>query len=250
MEAIAGPELRELSPAEGRLTVFKRAYELVDDEFGQVSKSEKIKIAEALQRIALLLWRLQDGKGRDPLPKTVRYSLAMSGTLYCWICGVRFSPLAVRAFIEGRKLQGRAHLLVDFIYPRGRNKADLSITVDHIRPVAAGGTNDPDNLRLCCSWCNTIKSDSLDIYRYTGYRGEYSHSTLGDFALPNLGWVVRLLAVSNGCFVCGLDQSKRPMVVAAGGAVRKLNPAYLRTYCEDCDPWKDDRMVPVSSLPR
>jgi 5-methylcytosine-specific restriction endonuclease McrA len=31
--------------------------------------------------------------------------------------------------------------------------------VDHIIPVAAGGTNDPENLTAACARCNQLKSD-------------------------------------------------------------------------------------------
>lgn len=34
-------------------------------------------------------------------------------------------------------------------------------TVDHIIPVAKGGTDDPDNLVACCRRCNFSKRDKL-----------------------------------------------------------------------------------------
>ena len=33
--------------------------------------------------------------------------------------------------------------------------------IDHIVPVALGGTNDPDNLALACPACNLYKSNAL-----------------------------------------------------------------------------------------
>ena len=34
-------------------------------------------------------------------------------------------------------------------------------TIDHIIPLSKGGTNDPDNLQPCCSFCNKAKDDSV-----------------------------------------------------------------------------------------
>lgn len=33
------------------------------------------------------------------------------------------------------------------------------LTVDHFRPTAKGGNDDPDNLIYCCSRCNLYKLD-------------------------------------------------------------------------------------------
>jgi 5-methylcytosine-specific restriction endonuclease McrA len=35
--------------------------------------------------------------------------------------------------------------------------------VDHIIPLAKGGTNEPDNICLSCPTCNLQKSDRLDF---------------------------------------------------------------------------------------
>lgn len=37
--------------------------------------------------------------------------------------------------------------------------ASLDLTIDHIRPLSRGGTNDPTNLRLLCRSCNSRKGD-------------------------------------------------------------------------------------------
>ena len=34
-------------------------------------------------------------------------------------------------------------------------------TIDHIIPLSKGGTNDPENLQACCSFCNKAKDDSV-----------------------------------------------------------------------------------------
>lgn len=252
VEAVTGPELNHMSLPEARLTVFRRAYELVGEEFSHVNIRQRQATARKLQEIALALWRMRNSSERTPIARSNRYALIVSfkgSQPYCWICGVRFSSPAIDAFVDARKFQGTLQPFVDFTYPRGRNKSDLAITVDHLLPVSAGGDNDLDNLRLSCSWCNISKSDALDIYRPSSYRGEYTHPYLGEFRLPSYGWIARLLAMANGCSRCGSGQEEGPLVVAATSGVRQLNPAYLRTYCDSCDPWREWRMVTARSLP-
>jgi DNA-directed RNA polymerase subunit RPC12/RpoP len=58
----------------------------------------------------------------------------------CWYCGFRFGD------------------------------ADRRCTVDHVRPVSLGGTNDLANLRLACTYCNGRRARFPD--------GEYERSGL------------------------------------------------------------------------
>ena len=37
--------------------------------------------------------------------------------------------------------------------------ADTELTIDHVVPLARGGTNEPENLQLLCSECNQLKGD-------------------------------------------------------------------------------------------
>lgn len=41
----------------------------------------------------------------------------------------------------------------------GRSAPDVALNVDHVFPVAKGGTNDPDNLVTACFECNNGKAD-------------------------------------------------------------------------------------------
>jgi 5-methylcytosine-specific restriction endonuclease McrA len=43
----------------------------------------------------------------------------------------------------------------------GQSSPDVVLHVDHIKPVAKGGTNDRSNLTTACSACNSGKSDSV-----------------------------------------------------------------------------------------
>lgn len=49
--------------------------------------------------------------------------------------------------------------VVDIAGPGGRANR---LTIDHVIPVSAGGSNDLDNLRVCCKGCNTDKGNALD----------------------------------------------------------------------------------------
>jgi len=64
------------------------------------------------------------GGRRIPVPQDVRWTVFMRDGYRCVACG---SP--------------------------------LDLTIDHIHPVAWGGTNDPSNLRTLCRSCNSVKGD-------------------------------------------------------------------------------------------
>lgn len=54
------------------------------------------------------------------------------------------------------------------IYERDENKCKdcgsvEDLTIDHILPVVAGGTNDPNNLQTLCFKCNQLKSSRYKI---------------------------------------------------------------------------------------
>ena len=64
-------------------------------------------------------------------------------------------PPAVRQYVFER----------DGYQCKGCHKIDLlakSLQVDHILPLARGGTNDFSNLQTLCSQCNLQKSDKID----------------------------------------------------------------------------------------
>lgn len=43
----------------------------------------------------------------------------------------------------------------------GHSAPDVKLQVDHVIPVAHGGTNDPDNLTTACEMCNRGKHDAI-----------------------------------------------------------------------------------------
>lgn len=65
----------------------------------------------------------------------------------------------------------------------GNKSPDVPITIDHVVPVALGGSNDPDNLVAACRDCNsgkaaippdapTVEDVSADAFRYAKCRRE------------------------------------------------------------------------------
>jgi len=54
----------------------------------------------------------------------------------------------------------------------GKGRDDqVELTVDHITPVAAGGTNDPDNLQTLCKPCNSEKRATTERHPRRPRRG-------------------------------------------------------------------------------
>ena len=58
----------------------------------------------------------------------------------------------------------------------GQSAPDVVLHVDHVKPVANGGTNSLDNLVAACSACNGGKSDTEISKNTTENRVEFHHS--------------------------------------------------------------------------
>lgn len=60
----------------------------------------------------------------------------------------------------------------------------LSATVDHIIPLAKGGTNDAGNLQLAHWCCNRQKSDKMEIENRVGDGSKGKRKVLNNRVLP------------------------------------------------------------------
>lgn len=118
------------------------------------------------------LWRKHQGK------RPAAYSCALCGDTVSLMepgTGERLRSTRSRLCASCRR-QSRFGVTVEFL--AGRDGTDCSIcgeqidmavrrssgslfypSIDHVKPRALGGTNDPDNLALAHFWCNAVKSD-------------------------------------------------------------------------------------------
>lgn len=166
----------------------------------------------------------------------------------CYLCGSEFSDKSIARFrrLETAPLLG--FILVDMFFPRGTKPLDLQIEVDHVRPVAKGGGNDGNNLRLSCGYCNRVKSDSLTIFDKTRYGPTINYRTKGIIRLPHPSWVLRLLALNGACSVCDSASNSSPLFIAPIVWSHYLNPLNLRVYCSRHDPIQDLRYINAREL--
>jgi hypothetical protein len=167
----------------------------------------------------------------------------------CYLCGYRFKDEARDRFLGRSREIPKPAPLVDFVRPRGRKSRDLCIEIDHVIPLAAGGDNAPENLRLACGWCNRVKSSHTNIFDTTSWAlGKIKHPSLGIVAIPQPLWVLRYVATRGRCESSGgcparIDNSE--IFVAPrrhGGA---LTPTNLAAFCQKHDPWAMDRYIGV-----
>lgn len=72
----------------------------------------------------------------------------------CYICGVQV-----------RKKAGRKH-------------KKHRPTLDHVIPRSRGGSDDADNLKVCCSGCNQEKDDKMPVVWTVSMSSIHYHETL------------------------------------------------------------------------
>lgn len=234
--------------------IFKQATEVAsslgDGRSGfTFTTTEKTALARALGRAA---WAaIEERADRElKLRSAERRQLLMeAGTPpRCYLCGARFGETAIQRF-NGDSLEApQATPLVDFLFPRGLRGRDFLIHVEHVRPLARGGADTLENLRLACAFCNHTKSDVITMFDRTGYGRVIIHPQVGPVRAPHPSWAVRLLALSGSCIACGRDSRSGKLVVAPAVMSRNLNPMNLRVYCELHDPISDLRLVTCGLL--
>jgi hypothetical protein len=212
------------------------------------------ELQEVAKAVSELAWddvaRLRAAR-RRPIPKAMREDLwyAAEPDPRCYLCGYKFAPAARDRFL-GRAQRANIvelPLLVDFTRPRGLKERDISIEVDHVAPVAAGGASEADNLRLACGWCNRVKSDKRSILDAPAKQvGVCSTSELGDVAVPQPIWVLRIIATRGRCEHpdgCSARLDANELFIAARSQHGSLTPTNALVVCGDHDPWATARWV-------
>ena len=191
----------------------------------------------------------QRGLKRDFATTKIKKDLiAVSATPRCWMCGFAFPEEAIGAFLK-KPGTGLLQLpkIVDILRPRGLNKRDISIEVEHITPVASGGSG-VDNLALACGWCNRYKGAKSLIYD-ASFRAPRSPYILGGHKLnelPHPFWTIRILAVRRTCeHIGGCDAraDTHEMFIAPVNCLGSPNPSNLQVFCGEHDPHRLDRFV-------
>lgn len=164
----------------------------------------------------------------------------------CWVCGFRFSQKAIDRFLKNKTgIELERPEFVDILRPRGLNKRDIGIEVEHIVPVASGGGGE-DNLALSCGWCNKSKGARTSIYD-AGARAPRSTYDLGSqvwHELPHPFWTVRLLAIRGRCehpSGCEATVKNAELFIAPSDHRGAPNPCNLQVFCADHDPYATDR---------
>lgn len=118
------------------------------------------------------LWRKHNGQRPES------YECVLCGSTVSLLTpgkGARLRSSASRLCVPCRQ-QSRFGVTVEFLASRDGvacsicgDDVDMSVrrgsgslfypSIDHVKPRAHGGTNDPDNLALAHFWCNAVKSD-------------------------------------------------------------------------------------------
>jgi hypothetical protein len=198
--------------------------------------------------------RLRQSIGRDHANKATRVALiSTSPTPRCYICGYAFTKEACDAFqqVQGRN-PVRLPALVDILRPRGLKERDIGIEIEHVVPVASGGSGQA-NLRLACGWCNMHKSSRTSLYEAAFMPPRTNFYLVGTHRLhelPHPFWTVRLLALKGKCQHqggCSVTSADEELFIAFRDWSGSPNPTNLAIYCGTHDPIAGARMLSAST---
>jgi hypothetical protein len=184
--------------------------------------------------------RRADIADRVPLALSTRTQLLdlADGAPFCWICGWRFGRSSVAIFLGATDENIELPLLIDIYKPIGLRARHLRVEVDHVVAHSAGGGDKLQNLRLCCGWCNTHKSNRSSIYDVSG-QCRPAGSGSGHRNLPQPFWVVRLLALEAERGIVSPKDGE--LTIAPRNHRGALNPANLMVVTQADDPLGPDR---------
>lgn len=215
----------------------------------EMSATEQQELSREVARLAVAEARRRAeiaARVAPPLAKRQQLVDAAKGTPHCWVCGWRFSEAAVSLFL-GEPATLALPALVDVFKPIGLKARHLRIEADHFVAHAAGGTDDVENLRLSCGWCNVHRSNRSSIYEVSG-DPRWAPAKMGRRALPQPFWVVRLLAMEAARG--GLSPAHGELSVALRNPRGGLSPANLMVVAYVDDPMGPDRFQGRATVAR
>lgn len=251
VEGLISPQRVANAPvAIGRLEVFADVVKRVEALHPGIDRKRLEQLADGVTNH---LWaeieRLRKGSKREGASKATKLALMQSTAVpRCYICGYEFTQEAREAFLG---VQGAEPVklpdLVDVLQPRGLTARDISIEVEHIVPVAAGGRGQ-DNLKLACGWCNKYKSSRISLYEATFLAPRVLGYSIGVhrlYELPHPFWTIRVLATRKRCsHAGGCDHTADTAQLHIGLTDWKgsPNPTNLAIFCTEHDSVRADRL--------
>ncbi len=133
-----GNILRTVNPNQNKTAVIIKA---IDELHGRVAKKAKTKesalaAGESIEPQSNALKR-----GREPIPAKTRQFIKVRDQGRCQV----FVDTNTGAEVESNAINARQCSATHFLQ------------IDHILPVARGGGNNPENLRLCCAAHNQVR---------------------------------------------------------------------------------------------
>ena len=170
----------------------------------------------------------------------------------CWICGYQFSQWAIDKFLKNEASEEIPEpLFIDYLKPRGLNRRDFQIEIDHVFPLSDGGGEEVSNLKFACGWCNSYKSNRLSIYDVTAKPSVIQHPKFGRTTVPHPFWCVRLLSLHRQCeHEKGCDKTieNSELTITSRHQKGSMNPINLRVTCDEHDHLGSDRFISMAWL--
>lgn len=249
MESFCTPTRYVEDQTKNEIHIYQEALIRINELYPSETRSLRESLAAAIAKHTMLDVQRERNKGRTFATKDQKRKLIdAQATPRCWICGYEFTMPAIDSFLS-RKSDHSISLpeLVDIFRPRGLHPRDISIEVEHIIPVSAGGHGD-DNLALSCGWCNQYKSARTSVYDVIAKTPKVRY-LLGNqvrYELPHPFWTVRLLATRRTCQHidgCDKDVTNSELFISPACRTGSPNPTNLQVFCQNHDPFSFDRFV-------
>jgi hypothetical protein len=249
LEGLISPQLVAMDSTQGKLEILSAAVKRIDQIYPSIDVDRRKRLAHAItSHVFDSVTTVRTPKARDfATPATRHILLASSPIARCYICGYPFCGDARDAFL---KVKGRNPIqlptLVDVLMPRGIVSRDVSIEIDHVVPVAAGGLGQA-NLRLACGWCNKYKSNRISIYESSFLAPRTTRFRIGKYQLNELPvpfWAIRILALRGKCQHvggCSHTAETSQLYITFADWSGSPNPTNLTVFCETHDPIRVDR---------
>ncbi|MEU0217473.1 HNH endonuclease signature motif containing protein [Streptomyces sp. NPDC006265] len=235
--------------------LFREISQRLQEMDPQAPKDELQQIARQLTSFAWRDVKARREAGRERIDNALRSVVWFRDEPLqrCYLCGYKFCPQARDLFLRRTSDPVEPHKLVDFTRPRGVRSRHLRVELDHVVPVAEGGTADEDNLRLACGWCNNVKSNLWSVYDAKAWSiGVIEHPSLGVISVPQPFWTLRVVATRARCEApqgCGARLIDHELFAAPRNIKGALTPTNLMVVCREHDPWAGHRLVSPRLLP-